>query len=41
MRIISENQNRNFIFNKYFENLTVYEIMWKSMVEPDRLQMTT
>jgi hypothetical protein len=39
---ISENQNTHFMFNNFFffENLTVYEIMWKSMVEPDRLPMT-
>jgi hypothetical protein len=24
----------------FFENRTVYEIMWKNMVEPDRPQMT-
>jgi len=31
MRNISENQNTHFMFNKFFffENLTVYEIMWK------------
>ena len=23
------------------ENLTVYEIMWKNMIEPDKSQMTT
>ena len=42
MRNISENQSMHFMFNKvfFFENLTAYEIMWKSMVEPDRLQMT-
>jgi hypothetical protein len=26
--------------NFSFENLAVYEIMWKNMVEPDRPQMT-
>ena len=42
MRNISENQSMHFMFNKvfFFENLAAYEIMWKSMVEPDRLQMT-
>jgi hypothetical protein len=36
-----ENQNTHFICNKMFsENLAVYEIMWKNMVEPDRPQMT-
>jgi len=29
------------MFNKYlFENLAVYEIMWKNTVEPRRPQMT-
>jgi len=26
--------------NCFFENLAVYEIMWKSSVEPDTPQMT-
>jgi hypothetical protein len=36
------NQTTHFMFSKFifFENITVYKIMWKSMVEPDRLQMT-
>jgi hypothetical protein len=36
-----ENQN-TFTFNNFFfpENRAVYEIMWKSMVQPDRPQMT-
>jgi hypothetical protein len=35
-----ENQNTYFIFNNVFpEKHTVYEIMWKNSVEPDRLQM--
>jgi hypothetical protein len=25
----------------FFENRAVYEVMWKIVVEPDRLQMTT
>jgi hypothetical protein len=35
-------QNTHFVFSKFifFENITVYEIMWKSMVQPDLLQMT-
>ena len=42
MRIISENQNTHFMSNNlfFFENLNFYEIIWKSMVQPDRLQMT-
>jgi len=31
---------RALMFNKFFfENRTVYEIMWKTVVEPDRPQM--
>ena len=31
----------HFIFNNFsFENHTVYEIMWKNIVEPGRPQMT-
>jgi hypothetical protein len=34
-------QNTHLICNKFFsENYAVYEIMWKSMVETDRPQMT-
>jgi len=29
---------KNFLF--FSENLAVYEITWKNMVEPDRPQMT-
>jgi len=38
----SENQNTYFISNTFFspENLTLYEITWKNMVEPGRPQMT-
>ena len=36
-----ENQNTHFMFNNIFlENRTVYEIMWKNIVEPGRPQMT-
>jgi hypothetical protein len=32
-----ENQNIKFMLNKFFpENPTIYEIMGKNMVEPDR-----
>jgi len=33
-------QIRHFMFNNFFllKNFAVYEIMWKNMVEPDRLQ---
>jgi hypothetical protein len=36
-----ENQGTRFVFRIFFfENLVVYSIMWKNMVEPDRPQMT-
>jgi len=35
-----EKIKRDFIFIFFPENLTVYEIMWKNMVEADRTQMT-
>jgi hypothetical protein len=31
-----ENQNTHIVFNICYENLIVYEIMWKNMVGPDR-----
>ena len=35
-----ENQNTHFMFsNFFFLNCAVYEIMWKNIVELDRLQM--
>jgi len=36
-----ENQNAQFMFRTFFsENHTVYEIVWKNMVEQDRPQIT-
>jgi hypothetical protein len=36
-----EIQNSYFVFSKnYFENLAVYEIMWKNILERGRQQMT-
>jgi len=36
-----ENQNTLFVFKIFFfENLAVYEIMWKNIVERGRSQMT-
>ena len=45
MRSVSDKsctQNTHFTFNNFFfsENLAVYEIMWKNIVEQDRPQMT-
>jgi len=36
-----ENQKTLFSSVTFFENLTVYEIMWKNIVEPGRSEMTT
>jgi hypothetical protein len=39
-RVLEKIKTR-FLFNNFFsENGTVYEIMWKVIVEPDRSQMT-
>jgi hypothetical protein len=39
--LCTENQNTHFMFNNFFaENNGVYEIIWKSMVQPNRPQMT-
>jgi hypothetical protein len=35
-----ENQNTHFIFDFFFLNCAICEIMWKNIVEPDRPQMT-
>ena len=36
-----ENQNTHFMFSNFFlENLSVYEIMSKNMLEPERPHMT-
>ena len=34
-----ENQNTHFTLSNIFKNLTVYEIMWKNIVETGRSQM--
>jgi hypothetical protein len=34
-----ENQNTNFMLLLFFVNHAVYEIKWKHIVQPDRLQM--
>ena len=40
--VFRENQNTNFVFSNFFfsENHTIYQIMWKNMVQSDRPQMT-
>jgi len=35
-----EKISTHFAFGNFFENGAVFEIMWKNMVEPQRLQMT-
>jgi hypothetical protein len=38
---VVEEMNTHFVLNNFFfENLAVYEIMWKAVVEPGRTQMT-
>jgi len=34
-----DNQNTNFGFNIFSQNLPVYEVIWKNMVEMNRPQM--
>ena len=31
-----ENQNTHFMFNKFFKNCVVYEILWKNIAELGR-----
>jgi len=39
-KICRENQITHFMFNNFFPgNRGVYEIMWKNVVDPDRIQM--
>jgi hypothetical protein len=39
---VVEKIKTHFMFNTFFfENVTVYEIMWKNIVEPERPQVTT
>jgi hypothetical protein len=38
---VVEKIKTHFLFSNFFpENLAVYEITWKNIVEPDRPQMT-
>jgi adenylate kinase family enzyme len=39
-KICRESQNTHFILIDFPENLAVYEIMWESIIEPYRLQIT-
>jgi len=39
-KICRENQNTHFVFNNFFKNSDVYEITWKTFVQPVRPQMT-
>jgi hypothetical protein len=38
--VADKNQNTHIIFNIYFLNRAVYEIMWKNMADPEGQQMT-
>jgi hypothetical protein len=33
IKVVEKNQNTSFVFNNIFENRTVYETMWKNIVE--------
>ena len=37
---VVENLKTHVLNSSFPENRAVYEIMWKNMVKPDRLQMT-
>jgi hypothetical protein len=39
-KVVVNNQNTRFMFNDFFENRSVCEIMWQNFVEPDRSQIT-
>jgi hypothetical protein len=38
---VVEKIKTHFMLVFFFENFVFYELMWKSMVEPDRSQVTT
>jgi len=40
--IVEEIKNLHFVFYNFFfkKNHAVYDVMWKIIVQPDRLQMT-
>ena len=40
-KICSQNRDTNFMLNIFFENLAVYEIMWKTVTEKNRPQILT
>jgi hypothetical protein len=40
-RALEKNQNTHVVFNNFlFENRAFYELMWKNIVERDRLRVT-
>jgi len=39
-KLYREDHSTHFIFSNYLDNCAVCKIMWKSIVEPDRPQMT-
>jgi len=41
VKICRENQNTHFMLNYFsFENRAIYEIIWRTVVQPDWPQMT-
>ena len=36
----TENQNTLFMFNNFFLNRKICEVMWENLIETDRTQMT-
>jgi hypothetical protein len=38
-KICRESQNPHFMLHNFFDNHAVYEVMWKTTVEPNRLQI--
>ena len=39
-KVVEEIKTHNLYSVTFFENRSVFEIMWKNMIEPDRPQMT-
>jgi len=36
----AEEIKTHFVFSEFFENFAIYDITWKTTVQPDRPQMT-
>jgi hypothetical protein len=39
-KVLEKNQTTFYVQQPFPENLVVYEVIWKDMVQPDRPQMT-